>query len=167
MGGEVNCRHCGAENGDQARFCQNCGKNLAPEPQVCAACGVGNSSDARFCTGCGARLEAAGGTPDQATLGPVAAPAPAAPTPPRTPQADPVPRHSAANKIAAICIWLVCAFMAYLALTAGGIPDDQMRACIAGGGSGSTCPTQTLLGKVVLLFAFLGVGLGGLFWSRR
>jgi hypothetical protein len=165
----VNCRHCGAENNDQARFCQNCGKGLAPEPRICIACHVSNSPDARFCTGCGASLEAAGGTPGRATQYPVIsapAPAPPVPKPPLTPRADPVPGHSAGNKVAAICIWIVCAVMAVVALTAGGPTQDELRACIAAGGSGS-CASYTLWSKVFLVLSFFGTGLGGRFWMRR
>jgi TIR domain len=80
---------------------------------------------------------------------------------------DPVPGHSAGNKVAAVCIWIVCAAMAVVALTAGGMTQDQVHACIAAGGSGTGCSTGTFWGKAILGLAFLGAGLGGRFWIRR
>jgi TIR domain len=94
-------------------------------------------------------------------------PVPAPPTPPPMSRADPVPGHSAGNKVAAVCIWIVCAAMAVVALTAGGMTQDQVHACIAAGGSGTGCSTGTFWGKAVLVLAFLGAGLGGRFWIRR
>jgi hypothetical protein len=83
------------------------------------------------------------------------------------PHPDPVPGPSAGNKVAAVCIWIVCAVMAVVALTAGGMTQDQVHACIAAGGSGTGCSTGTIWGKAVLVLAFLGAGLGGRYWIRR
>jgi hypothetical protein len=83
------------------------------------------------------------------------------------PRADPVPGHSAGNKVAAVCIWIVCAVMAVVALTAGGMTQDQLHACIAAGGSGVGCSSGTLWSKAVLVLAFFGAGLGGRYWIRR
>jgi hypothetical protein len=52
----MTCGHCGASNPDGARFCQSCGKSLAPEPRACAACGTINSETAAFCSNCGSAL---------------------------------------------------------------------------------------------------------------
>jgi hypothetical protein len=111
--------------------------------------------------------DAASGAPDRATPDPVipVKPVPAPPTP--TPRPDPVPGHSAGNKVAAVCIWIVCAVMAVVALTAGGMTQDQVHACIAAGGSGTGCSTGTFWGKAALVLAFLGAGLGGRYWIRR
>ena len=80
---------------------------------------------------------------------------------------DPVPGHSAGNKVAAVCIWIVCAVMAVVALTAGGMTQDQLHACIAAGGSGGGCSSGAIWSKAVLVLAFLGAGLGGRYWIRR
>jgi TIR domain len=94
-------------------------------------------------------------------------PVPAPPTPAPMPRADPVPGHSAGNKVAAVCIWIVCAVMAIVALTAGGMTQNQINACIAAGGSGVGCPGGPLWSKAVLVLAFFGAGLGGRYWIRR
>jgi hypothetical protein len=52
----MTCGHCGASNLDGARFCQTCGKSLAPEPRACPACGTTNSETAAFCSNCGSGL---------------------------------------------------------------------------------------------------------------
>ena len=113
--------------------------------------------------------DAASGAPDRATHDPDTPliPVPAPPTPPPMPRADPVPGHSAGNKVAAVCIWIVCAVMAVLALTAGGMTQDQLHACIAAGGSGGGCSSGAIWSKVVLVIAFFGAGLGGRYWIRR
>lgn len=113
--------------------------------------------------------DAASGVPDRATQDPVIPvnPVPAPPTPPPMLRADPVPGHSAGNKVAAVCIWIVCAVMAVVALTAGGMTQDQLHACIAAGGSGGGCSSGTIWSKAVLVLAFLGAGLGGRYWIRR
>ena len=112
---------------------------------------------------------AASGAPERGTQDRVipVTPVPAPPTPPPAPRPDPVPGHSAGNKVAAVCIWIVCAVMSVVALTAGGMTQDQVHACVAAGGSGTGCSTGTFWGKAVLVFAFLGAGLGGRFWIRR
>ena len=114
--------------------------------------------------------DAASGASDRATQDPVipviaVIPVPAPPTPP--PRVDPVPGHSAGNKVAAVCIWIVCAVMAVVALTAGGMTQDQLHACIAAGGSGVGCSSGRLWSKAVLVLAFFGAGLGGRYWIRR
>jgi hypothetical protein len=52
------CTACGAAVGADARFCQQCGKELAPAaPAVeCARCRHDNAPGARFCAGCGGAL---------------------------------------------------------------------------------------------------------------
>jgi TIR domain len=113
--------------------------------------------------------DAASSAPDRATPDPVIPvnPVPTPPMPPPIPRADPVPGHSAGNKVAAVCIWIVCAVMAVVALTAGGITQDQLHACIGAGGSGGGCSSGTIWSKAVLVLAFLGAGLGGRYWMRR
>lgn len=53
----MTCGHCGASNPEGARFCQTCGKSLAPEPRACLACGTINSETAAFCSNCGSGLD--------------------------------------------------------------------------------------------------------------
>ena len=55
----VQCPACGAKNGKQAKFCQECGAQLekpAPALNVCPACGAVNEEGAKFCVDCGAKL---------------------------------------------------------------------------------------------------------------
>lgn len=56
----VQCPACGAKNGKQAKFCQECGAQLEkPQPapvNVCPACGAVNEEGAKFCVDCGAKL---------------------------------------------------------------------------------------------------------------
>ena len=54
----MNCRHCGAQNTDEARFCEACGKSLAPQSRTCGACGAVNIEAAKFCVACGQSLDA-------------------------------------------------------------------------------------------------------------
>ncbi|MBM4240352.1 MAG: heavy metal-binding domain-containing protein [Euryarchaeota archaeon] len=60
------CSNCGAENPEGAKFCSNCGKELAAEEKdiepemesknVCPNCGAENLEDSTFCVGCGSKL---------------------------------------------------------------------------------------------------------------
>ena len=55
----VQCPACGAKNGKQAKFCQECGAQLekpAPAVNVCPSCGAVNEEGAKFCCECGAKL---------------------------------------------------------------------------------------------------------------
>jgi serine/threonine-protein kinase len=45
------CPHCGTENRDVARFCQNCSEPLVSE-LICPSCGTPNPVQARFCLNC-------------------------------------------------------------------------------------------------------------------
>src|SRR5215469_842134 len=46
----MRCSKCKAENGDNRRFCAQCG---APLPSPCSECSFENDPTARFCGGCG------------------------------------------------------------------------------------------------------------------
>jgi class 3 adenylate cyclase len=46
----MKCPHCGFENPEAAKFCQNCGQ---PQERRCPNCGTANSMQARFCLNCG------------------------------------------------------------------------------------------------------------------
>jgi len=50
----VACRHCGAPNAPDARFCARCG---APQGRTCSECGTRVDEDARFCPTCGIPLQ--------------------------------------------------------------------------------------------------------------
>ena len=49
----VPCAACGDVNDSDARFCDACGKAVAP---VCGDCGTVNDTGAKFCDQCGATL---------------------------------------------------------------------------------------------------------------
>ena len=49
----MRCSKCGADNRDTAKFCDECGAQLAPR---CPSCGESNRPDARFCDSCGTTL---------------------------------------------------------------------------------------------------------------
>lgn len=49
----MKCPHCGYENPEKAKFCQNCGQ---PQERLCPNCGTANSMQAKFCLNCGNRL---------------------------------------------------------------------------------------------------------------
>jgi len=46
----MNCKKCGFENDEGARFCENCGSLLA---RVCSSCGSPLKQESRFCKDCG------------------------------------------------------------------------------------------------------------------
>jgi len=49
----MRCSHCGHDNKDGAKFCNECGAKL---DLVCAACATVNAPGSKFCNECGARL---------------------------------------------------------------------------------------------------------------
>ena len=51
----MNCRFCGAEVEEGAKFCQKCGKNLeeVSDKKNCPKCGSELEKDAKFCLKCG------------------------------------------------------------------------------------------------------------------
>ena len=69
----MRCPSCMAENKEARRFCAQCGSAL---PVACPSCGFENESGARFCGGCGK------------PIGEIAAPEPAAASPPRAESAE-------------------------------------------------------------------------------
>jgi ribosomal protein L40E len=57
------CSNCGARLSANARFCANCGQQVAEEEEIavdesvkCLECGAAVEKDAKFCKECGARL---------------------------------------------------------------------------------------------------------------
>ena len=52
---KVKCPHCGALVSENAKFCKECGKAIAPAGTVpCPKCGAQIAKDAKFCKECGA-----------------------------------------------------------------------------------------------------------------
>lgn len=49
----VGCPTCGGPNDAGARFCQQCGKSMLPEPRACQQCGHPQQPGSKFCTQCG------------------------------------------------------------------------------------------------------------------
>jgi hypothetical protein len=53
----IYCSHCGVQNRDGSKFCNNCGARLTPESGLrCPMCSTPNSVENVFCSNCGARL---------------------------------------------------------------------------------------------------------------
>jgi len=52
------CSNCGHENPPQAAFCAQCGTPMGGGEIVCGVCNTGNRSDARYCKNCGRELAA-------------------------------------------------------------------------------------------------------------
>jgi membrane protease subunit (stomatin/prohibitin family) len=53
--GTVVCGKCGTANPAGAKFCNNCGSQIAGSPK-CAQCGFENAAGAKFCNNCGTKL---------------------------------------------------------------------------------------------------------------
>lgn len=53
----MNCKKCGFENEDGAKFCGKCGSPLIAETKVCESCGSPLSEEAKFCVNCGSPSE--------------------------------------------------------------------------------------------------------------
>ncbi|MFZ6872993.1 zinc-ribbon domain-containing protein [Undibacterium sp. Di27W] len=58
----LNCKNCGIENKDEAKFCTSCGSTMAlgvdakpvlSDPVACASCQAPLAADAKFCKKCG------------------------------------------------------------------------------------------------------------------
>lgn len=127
----MTCGHCGGSNLDSARFCQACGKSLAPEPRACPACGTINTETAAFCSACGSRLDSKASSPPP----PPAAPPTAPPLPdPKgskpvgetIPPAIPAPKSAPdrSGKVIAVILWFFALFLFLMGIdymsTAGG-----------------------------------------------
>lgn len=55
------CKHCGKENEDNSKFCQNCGVNLSDsfetkDNNFCPKCGAENDQMSKYCIVCGKAL---------------------------------------------------------------------------------------------------------------
>ena len=57
----MQCKQCGIENKDSAKFCKACGASLRETPvqtsNFCPACGTENSVKAVYCKSCGEKLQ--------------------------------------------------------------------------------------------------------------
>ena len=54
----VACPACNAQNPAAAKFCQACGKPVAPPSAACPSCGTANPAAAKFCLNCGKPMAA-------------------------------------------------------------------------------------------------------------
>lgn len=54
----MNCSHCHTSLPPDARFCHQCGTEVAARGQVCASCQTENLPEAKFCIQCGQSLQA-------------------------------------------------------------------------------------------------------------
>ena len=61
----MRCVSCGADNPDDASFCESCGTRVS---STCRRCGHRGSATAQFCAACGASLGASDGELKQATV---------------------------------------------------------------------------------------------------
>ena len=50
---KIICPNCNEENDYDAKYCDNCGKQLV---KICAKCSMKNDADAVFCKSCGERI---------------------------------------------------------------------------------------------------------------
>lgn len=67
----MQCKHCGANIADDAKFCDNCGKPVEPAPTGvlhCPRCNTELEPDSQFCDNCGFRI--ASGSPQNETVAP-------------------------------------------------------------------------------------------------
>jgi len=56
---KVKCPHCGALLAQDAKFCKDCGKSIAPAKKInCGKCGAEVNKDAKFCRECGTATKA-------------------------------------------------------------------------------------------------------------
>jgi ribosomal protein L40E len=153
----MNCPKCGADNIDEARFCTGCGCKLKLTNEICEACHTENPPGANFCVNCGKSVGVEAGRPAgvSSTINPPV-------------EAKPISKSKAFGatksdtKIAAVCVWIVSAFLVLIAFTF----VRAMPAC-TGGGSGSTCPGPPFPSGVCWVLAILGFGYGGKLWIGK
>ncbi len=53
----MNCRYCGFELREGARFCSRCGNPVEKKQGLCEKCGTANDPNALYCQECGTRLK--------------------------------------------------------------------------------------------------------------
>lgn len=74
----MKCKHCGADNFNESKFCFQCGQELSsddvqhsedppvdPTHPICRNCGASNTADAKFCHQCGQELSSEAEDPEQ------------------------------------------------------------------------------------------------------
>ena len=71
------------------------------------------------------------------------------------------------TKIAAICVWLVCAGLVLVSLTVFGPTGTEAQACIRAGGSGGGCGGIHFPGQLFWVLAVFGAGYGTKLWLRK
>jgi hypothetical protein len=93
----MKCAHCGFNNREGVKFCENCGESVGVKPEkFCPACGHKNRPGVKFCEECGAAL----GATAQAAAGPAAQPRQSA-------QPQVIVVEGAAKKKRVNLLWLV------------------------------------------------------------
>lgn len=53
----MQCKNCGKENLEGAKYCTSCGTLLLEEERICSVCGTKNANGAKFCKNCGTSFE--------------------------------------------------------------------------------------------------------------
>ncbi len=150
------CQYCKSENSDDAHFCLSCGKSLElTKFKLCDACGSNNPIEAKFCTNCGKLLNLVN---ESKTSQDIVAP---------LVDLKLLSKRPKPQKFAAICVWVVCLVAFLVALTLGSPNKDEMNACIARGGSGSTCPGMDFSSMIIILATIAGAGYGKKLWSGK
>jgi len=118
---------------------------------LCQHCNAEISETAKFCVNCG-----------QAVSPPVRQPTKTPQTAPQT--AD---RSAPGTKLAAICVWIVCAALVVLSFTAFGPTSAETQACIRTGVSGVGCGGLHFPAPLLWFAAFFGTGYGAKLWARK
>ena len=180
-GRKMNCEKCFGPNPPDARFCNSCGAILVPAITKCPKCATPGDPSAALCLNCGTSLA----RPDSAAAAPnllkeeppaplpslheVRLPKPTVTATPNPPRSQSDQSSGTDRKIAAIVVWLACALGVFIALTVWTSTgaSEELKACIARGGSGSGCGSGPLWVKLLFVGSILGFGLGGRLWTRR
>lgn len=147
------CPSCGADNPDDARFCQNCGASTAPAPPAerrCESCGAANASDAKFCTVCGKPMAAS--SRDGAAAKHLE-------TPPLTPKP---PWH----RPLAIFLWVVALLLLFIGLARIGAHANNTDSCILHGG-GDACRELRNSDYYFVGYALFAIIAGFAFWRKK
>src|ERR1039458_4392126 len=118
---------------------------------LCQHCNAEIPETAKFCVNCG-----------QAVSPPVKQPT--LQTAPQTVMAD---RSAPGTKLAAICVWIVCAALIVLSFTVFGATPAETQACIRGGGSGVGCASPHFPAQLLWLAGVFGAGYGAKLWARK
>jgi hypothetical protein len=121
---------------------------------LCRHCNAENPETAKFCVNCG-----------QALSPPLEQPTKTLQTESQKATADRSPQPG--TKLAAICVWIVCALLVVVGYTAFGPTSAETDACIRAGGSGVGCGGAHFPAPLFWLAAFFGAGYGAKLWARK